>query len=117
MKKFEVIRQDLYDKDEVLRFTNSLSSRTSNGFNIESCGISGDTARIGWAILSKTTESKSAGVKPQEINLVEAVKEIVRTCRKHANCEGCPLNHNNMCLAGSRRGGRTPMNWDILSEV
>ena len=97
----------------MLRFTNSLSARTSNGFNIESCGIICDTARIGWAILSKLSEVK----RTTEFDMLDATRRIAKACRdRTSGCDGCPLNKGTFCLAGLK-GKAIPANWPVLTEA
>ena len=112
MKKFEAVRKDLYDKHDVEFFTNTLSEHTANGYEIESCGIGGDTCRMGWAILSKTEPDK-----PKKMDVLEAAKMIVETCKKHGDsdlgCLGCPLSKGSQCLAS---GGLLPAYWVIAKE-
>lgn len=111
MKKFDVIRHDLYDKEETEWFTNNLTEHTADGYIIESCGISGDTARIGWAILSRSVEEKKfVG------DLVEAARVIAEHCRNTDDCLDCPLCQMGGCLASCGRGKGTPSGWDILKE-
>ena len=112
-KQFVVVRKDLYDKDEVLVFMNTLSEHTSHGFSIESCGISGDTARIGWAILSRVSEVKSE----KEFDMLDAARRIAKACRDRTDgCDGCPLNKGTLCLAGLK-GKAIPASWPVLREV
>ena len=108
---FDVIRHDLYDREEQALFTERLSERTAEGYDVESCGISGDTARIGWAILSKPAEEP-----PKQINLIEAVKEIARMCRVREDCTGCPLSKDAKCLASEGQGKGVP-GWWAITEV
>lgn len=113
MKKFEVIRQDLYDMEETTRFTSGLSKRTTEGYKIESCGIGGDTARIGWAILSKAVIAD----REKEFDMLDAAKRIATACRdRTGGCEGCPLNKGATCLAGLK-GKAIPVHWPVLKEV
>lgn len=112
MKKYDVIRHDLYDKHEIDWFTDTLTERASDGYNVESCGISGDTARIGWAILSKSEPDK-----PKKMDVLGAARLIAETCKKYGaselGCVGCPLDKYNQCLAS---GALLPSHWNITKE-
>lgn len=112
MKKYDVIRQDLYDKQDLAEFTERLTDATANGFNVESCGIGGDTCRMGWAIMSKQEPDK-----PKKMDVLEAARMIAETCRKHGDsdlgCLGCPLSKGSQCLAS---GGLLPAFWLIAKE-
>lgn len=109
MKKYDIIRHELYDKEELDWFTNRLTEAATDGFNVESCGIGGDTARVGWAILSKPEPDK-----PKKMDVLEAAKMIAETCKKHGDsdlgCLGCPLSKGSQCLAS---GGLLPAYWLI----
>ena len=108
-QNFAVVRHELYDSEEVARFTDLLTEHTEEGFSIESCGIGGDTCRQGWAILSKPAE-----VKPVKPNLVEAALVIANACMANEDgCLSCPLSRGGKCLAS---GSLIPAYWGIAKE-
>lgn len=109
-QNFAVVRHELYDHEEVTRFTNMLTEHTENGYSIESCGIGGDTCRQGWAILSKSAE-----VKPVKPDLVEAARMIAEACMANDEdgCLTCPLGKGGKCLAS---GSLIPAYWVIAKE-
>lgn len=110
MKKlFDVIRHELYDGEEVDRFMSYLTDATADGFSIESCGIGGDTCRMGWAIMSKPVDAK-----PAKIDLVEAALTIAKACKANKDgCQKCPLSKGSQCLAG---GALIPAYWPVTKE-
>ena len=80
---------------------------------IESCGIGGDTARVGWAILSKAVIE----VREKKFDMLDAAKRIAEACRNRTDgCDGCPLSKGNLCLAGLKGNG-IPASWPVLKEV
>lgn len=111
MKKFDVVRHDLYDREEQMRFTDRLTERTAEGYNIESCGIGGDTCRMGWAILSKPAEEKKT------YDLIEAAKMIAERCLTTDDCLTCPLCRFEHCLASGGRGSGVPSGWTLAKEL
>lgn len=110
MKKlFDVVRHELYDGEEIDRFMNYLTDATADGFSIESCGIGGDTCRMGWAIMSKPAETKP--VKP---DLVAAAMAIAKACKENEDgCLTCPLSKGSKCLAS---GSLIPSYWEVAKE-
>lgn len=106
-KEFSLIRRNIHNTGDGRAFEVLLGAQTELGFNVEACGMSGNSEQA-WAILSKPAEEV-----PKQINLVEAVKEIAWMCRNRDDCTGCPLSRKGKCLASEGRDKGVPGWWAI----
>lgn len=107
-KTYQLVRYPVQCSNDAERFEQDLGKASKDGYNIEACGMSADCGQA-WAIMSKP-----ANEPPKKPDLLEAARVVATACKEAEDCQGCPLNRANGCLASGGRGKSIPASWDIL---